>query len=190
MIALGRDDGIAATGHGTVIAVTAGGKLTLDHGPIPELGWPAMLMDMPVAGFDPASAPLDAPVEFDLAKGADGVFTVVAVRSAAMGSGADMASGTGAGGAAPAAAQDAGSAAPITVSGTINTVDAAAGMANITHGPMTDIGMPGMTMDFAIDPSVDAAALLEDQEVTLMLRRNADFSMTLVGIAQDQEAAQ
>ncbi|WP_138934263.1 efflux RND transporter periplasmic adaptor subunit [Roseovarius arcticus] len=190
LIAIGRDDGIAATGKGTVIAVTADGQLTFDHEPIPELGWPAMEMDMNVAGFDPASVPLDTPVEFDLAKGEDGMFTVVAVRSDAMGNGDDMVNDVGAGASVVAAAAGEGVDAPITVSGTINAIDAAAGMANITHGPMTDIGMPGMTMDFAIDPSVDAAALLEDQEVTLMLRRNPDFSMTLVGIADDQEISQ
>ena len=32
-------------GTGTVTAIdTAGGKITLDHSPIPELGWPAMKM--------------------------------------------------------------------------------------------------------------------------------------------------
>jgi len=67
------------------------------------------------------------------------------------------------------------------VSGTINTIDPATGMANITHGPMMEIGMPGMTMDFAIDPSVDVSALPTDAEVTLLLSRNPDFSMTLVG---------
>ncbi|WP_243405176.1 efflux RND transporter periplasmic adaptor subunit [Pelagivirga sediminicola] len=69
LISLGSDDGVAATGNGRVVAITADGKLTLAHDPIPELGWPAMQMDMPVAGFDPASVPLDAPVEFDLSKG-------------------------------------------------------------------------------------------------------------------------
>ena len=79
---------------------------------------------------------------------------------------------------------------PIEVSGTINAVDPFAGMANITHGPMVDIGMPGMTMDFAIDPSVNAGALPEGVEVTLLLKRNPDFSMTLVGIAAAAEMLQ
>jgi Cu(I)/Ag(I) efflux system membrane fusion protein len=79
---------------------------------------------------------------------------------------------------------------PMEVSGTINAVDSAAGMANITHGPMVEIGMPGMTMDFAIDPSVDVAGLPEGEEVTLLLKRNPDFSMTLVGIAGSPEMLQ
>ena len=253
LIELGSDDGIAATGTGTVLAVTADGKLTMSHDPIPELGWPSMQMDMPVVGFDVSQVPLDAPVAFDLSKGEDGLFTIVAVRSESMPSDMEM---TGA--AQMGEASDAMAAPPITVSGvidvvdpttrmatithgpivdigmpgmtmgfaldaaldpaslttgqdmtltfarpdgmtmilaaaepvtppmevsgTINTVDLAAGMANITHGPMMDIGMPGMTMDFAVDPSIDVTALPEGEEVTLLLKRNPDFSMTLVGI--------
>jgi Cu(I)/Ag(I) efflux system membrane fusion protein len=79
---------------------------------------------------------------------------------------------------------------PMKVSGTINAVDQAAGMANITHGPMMEIGMPGMTMDFAIDPSVDVSTLPEGEEVTLLLKRNADFSMTLLGVALVPEVSQ
>ena len=261
LIELGGDDGIAATGTGTVMAVTADGKLSLSHDPIPELGWPAMQMDMPVAGFDAAEVPLDQPVEFDLTKGEDGLFTIVAVRAGGMGAEIGMrmsepmaapaentaappivVSGTietvdqqtrmativhgpiveiGMPGMTMGFALDEAldpaalitgqqmtltfaradgmtmilSAAepivpPMKVSGTINAVDQAAGMANITHGPMMEIGMPGMTMDFAIDPSVDVSTLPEGEEVTLLLKRNADFSMTLLGVALVPEVSQ
>jgi Cu(I)/Ag(I) efflux system membrane fusion protein len=261
LIELGGDDGIAATGTGTVMAVTADGKLSLSHDPIPELGWPAMQMDMPVAGFDAAEVPLDQPVEFDLTKGEDGLFTIVAVRAGGMGAESGMrmsepvtapaentaampivVSGTietvdqqtrmatiahgpiveiGMPGMTMGFALDEAldpaalitgqqmtltfarpdgmtmilSAAepivpPMKVSGTINAVDQAAGMANITHGPMMEIGMPGMTMDFAIDPSVDVSTLPEGEEVTLLLKRNADFSMTLLGVALVPEVSQ
>lgn len=260
LIDLGSDDGIAATGTGTVIAVTADGKLTLSHDPIPDLGWPAMQMDLAVAGVDAAEVPLDQPIEFDLSKGEDGLFTIVAVRSDAMPGKTSKAmskpmeavaepaappivvSGTiekvdqetrtatithgpiveiGMPGMTMAFALDealdpgaliAGQemtltfarpdgmtmilasaeaiAPPMEVSGTINAVDAAAGMANITHGPMMEIGMPGMTMDFVIDPSVDVSSLPESGEVTLLLRRNPDFSMTLVGVAAAPEVTQ
>ena len=251
LIELGSDDGIAATGTGTVLAVTADGKLTMSHAPIPELGWPAMQMDMDVAGFDAGDVPLDQPVEFDLTKGDDGLFTIVAVRADGMAADAEMRKPetmemapqatvppviiSGVIDAVDPAARTAtithgpimeigmpgmtmdfavdgmldpaglmtGSdmtltfarpdgmtmiltaaepvAPPMEVPGTINTVDPAAGMANITHGPMMEIGMPGMTMDFAIDPSVDVSALPTDAEITLLLTRNPDFSMTLVG---------
>jgi Cu(I)/Ag(I) efflux system membrane fusion protein len=251
---LGPDDGIAATGTGMALAVTPDGKLTLAHDPIPELGWPAMRMDMDVAGFDPGTVPLDTPVAFDLAKDEAGMFTVVAVRSETSEAGpvpakepmADappiVVSGT-------VEAIDAGArtatithgpmieigmpgmtmdfsiadtldpaalptdmevtltfdrpdgmtmvlakaepvAPPTRVEGTINSVDPASGVANITHGPMVDIGMPGMTMDFALDEAVDPADLPLGAEVTLLLRRDPDFSMTLIGIAGGPELTQ
>ncbi|CTQ69678.1 efflux RND transporter periplasmic adaptor subunit [Roseibium alexandrii] len=255
---LGSDDGIAATGTGTVLAVTPDGKLTLDHGPIPELGWPAMKMDLDVADLDPSTVPLDVPVEFDLSKDDGGMFSVVAVRE----TGADKISGTDeeaetdpeteASDAAPpivvsgkidAIDPDAGKATithgpiaeigmpgmtmafdmdpaldletlplgtettltfdrpdgmtmvlakaepvspPMEVRGTINEIDADAKTANITHGPMTEIGMPGMTMDFTLDPALSPTDLPLSQEVTLLLRRNPDFSMTLIGTRSEE----
>ncbi|MEQ6247565.1 efflux RND transporter periplasmic adaptor subunit [Sulfitobacter sp. HNIBRBA3233] len=261
LMELGSDDGIAATGTGRVSAVTADGKLSMSHDPIPELGWPSMQMDMPVAGFDPSDVPLDQPVEFDLAKGEDGLFTIVAVRAeGAMGDSemtmsepmeeepetapappivvsgtieavdpqtrmATIAHGpiveTGMPGMTMGFALDEAldpaalttgqemtltfarpdgmtmilvaaepNVPPMEVSGTINAVDQATGMANITHGPMTQIGMPGMTMDFAIDPTVDVSALPEGNEVTLLLKRNPDFTLTLVGVARAPEVIQ
>ena len=39
-----------AAGTGTVIALNAAGKkITFDHGPMPEIDWPAMKMEFPVA---------------------------------------------------------------------------------------------------------------------------------------------
>jgi Cu(I)/Ag(I) efflux system membrane fusion protein len=79
---------------------------------------------------------------------------------------------------------------PMEVSGTINAVDPDARMANITHGPMAEIGMPGMTMDFAIADDIDPAALPTGEELTLLLHRNPDFSMTLVGTAAARSVTQ
>ncbi len=44
----------------------------------------------------------------------------------------------------------------MTTDGTVNSVDAAARTANVTHGPLAEIGMPGMTMDFPLGEGVDA----------------------------------
>ncbi len=175
LLDLGSDDGIAATGTGTVMAVTADGKLTLSHDPIPELGWPSMQMDMPVAGFDPASVPLDAPVEFDLSKGDDGLFTVVAVRAEGMQAAPAMAM--------PDAAPMAEKAAPIVVSGIIDAVDEGARTATITHGPITEIGMPGMTMGFAVDDMLDLAALPVGTETSLTFSRPDGTTMVLSAAA-------
>ena len=169
LLDLGSDDGIAATGNGKILAVTADGKLTLTHDPIPELGWPAMQMDMPVIGFDPSTVPLDAPVEFDLSKGDDGLFTIVAVRADGMTTaeaGAEMAS-------------MATEAPPIMVSGIIDVLNQTAGTATISHGPISEIGMPGMTMDFAIADTVDLSALPVGSETMLTFARPDGMTMVL-----------
>ena len=168
LMSLGRDDGIDATGTGLVHAVTPDGKLSLSHDPIPSLGWPAMKMDMPVAGVDPGAVPLDTPIEFDLAKGEDGLFTVVGVRTR----GADdtMTKTT-------KVKSDA--TPPITVDGKIQSVDADQRTASIAHGPIKEIGMPGMVMDFAIDPALDPASLPLDRDLTLTFARPDGLTMVL-----------
>ncbi|ARE42409.1 Cobalt/zinc/cadmium efflux RND transporter, membrane fusion protein (plasmid) [Rhodovulum sp. P5] len=168
LVDLRPDDGIAATGTGTVLAVTADGKLTLSHDPIPELGWPAMQMDLPVDGVDLATVPLDAPLAFDLARDEAGMFTIVAVRA----EGRTPASPEPTAAAAEAAP-------PIIVSGTIEAADAEAGSATVTHGPMVEIGMPGMTMEFPLDASVQAASLPIGVEVTLTFARPDGMTMVL-----------
>ncbi|MEX5728645.1 Cu(I)/Ag(I) efflux system membrane fusion protein [Rhodovulum iodosum] len=169
LIELGPDDGVAATGTGMALAVTPDGKLTLDHGPIPELGWPAMQMDLDVAGLDPGSVPLDTPIEFDLAKDDSGMFSIIAVRT----------EGEVAEPAQDGDATQMEAAPPIVVSGTIDAVDQNAGRATITHGPMTEIGMPGMTMDFAVEPGLDLAGLETGTEMTLTFARPDGTSMVL-----------
>jgi Cu/Ag efflux protein CusF len=39
--------------------------------------------------------------------------------------------------------------------GTVNSVDAATHRINVSHGPISAIGLPAMTMDVAVGPSVD-----------------------------------
>ncbi|WP_269585445.1 efflux RND transporter periplasmic adaptor subunit [Roseibium sp. Sym1] len=169
LIELGSDDGVAATGTGMVLAVTADGKLTLDHGPVPDLGWPAMQMDLAVAGLDPATVPLDVPVEFDLSKDESGLFSIVAVRPAG---GAEEAS--------PEPVPDEPkAAAPIVVSGTIDSIDVQAASATITHGPIADIGMPGMTMAFAVDKALDLETLPVGMESSLTFERPDSMTMVL-----------
>ncbi|MCF7699206.1 efflux RND transporter periplasmic adaptor subunit [Loktanella sp. M215] len=254
---LGRDDGIAATGTGVVEAVTADGKLTMNHDPIPDLGWPAMVMDMPVMGVDTAAVTVGTPVNFDLVKDGD-TYVIVGVRPVDDAMQMEMPETTAAtpdptaapitvagtidavdiasrratithgniaetgmpgmtmdfdltsavdpatlpvgvettltfdrpDGMTMVLAQVAAPEPPMEVSGTINAVDPATGMANITHGPMVDIGMPGMTMDFAVAPTLAAGDLPTGQDMTLLMTRNADFSLTLVGVANDPQVRQ
>ncbi|WP_343032657.1 efflux RND transporter periplasmic adaptor subunit [Tritonibacter litoralis] len=257
LVDIGSDDGVAATGNGVIEAVTDDGLLSMSHDPIPELGWPAMQMDMPVTGFDPATVPIGSQVSFDLAKDGEGMFVIVAVRTDDTAMPEPMteteeksmaAAQIVVGGAInaidatartvtinhgpiaeigmPGMTMDFGvtdlldletlqigaastlsfdrpdgmtmvlaaaeTIAPaMKVMGTINDINLETGMANITHGPMVDIGMPGMTMNFTIDPSVDVQELPTDVEVALLMTRNPDFSLTLVGVeARDEQVTQ
>ncbi|MGF1553021.1 MAG: efflux RND transporter periplasmic adaptor subunit [Paracoccaceae bacterium] len=165
---LGRDDGIEATGTGVVRAVTPDGKLDLAHDPIPALGWPAMEMAMPVAGLDPTTVPTGVPVAFDLAKGEGGTFVIVGVR------GAD-------GEAVGEPAAETPAAPPLVVDGTIEAVDPEARTARVAHGPIAEIGMPGMTMDFALADGLDPAALPVGREATLTFERPGGLTMVLAG---------
>jgi len=73
----------AAVATGTVQKVDAAGRtLSLAHGPIPAIGWPAMTMDFPVApGVDITGLAPGRQVEFTLAPrpGASGGYVVTRV---------------------------------------------------------------------------------------------------------------
>lgn len=174
-----RDDGVAATANGIIHGVTADGKLSLTHDPIKALGWPSMTMDMDVVGFDPNTVPVNQPIQFDLMKDDQGLYAVSKV--VLMGKeGSDATSSTpehdhGAMAQKPAADI-------LRAQGRVNAINLDAATANITHGPLKAIGMPGMTMDFAISPNLKAAEVPLDQDVTLLLEKGADFSLTLVGV--------
>src|SRR6056297_1279599 len=178
---LGRDDGVDATGEGIVHAVTPEGKLTVSHDPIPALGWPAMKMDLDVQGIDTSAVPLGKPVSFDLSTGEDGMAVIVAVR------------GTGAKAEASPASketeteQQEDAAPPITVEGRINAIDAETRMATIAHGPIAEIGMPGMTMDFALTDALVPAELPLEQDVTLTFVRPDGMTMLLNAVEATPE---
>ncbi|MHA7852323.1 efflux RND transporter periplasmic adaptor subunit [Roseovarius sp.] len=176
---LGRDDGVDATGDGVVHAVTPEGKLTVSHDPIPALGWPAMKMDLDVQGVDTAAIPLGAPVSFDLSASEDGLAVIVAVR--AMGDEAEVARETAHTEPQVAAAP------PIIVDGRIEAIDAETGMATIAHGPIAEIGMPGMTMDFALTDALDLTELPMEQDVILTFVRPDGLTMVLDAVETKAE---
>jgi Cu(I)/Ag(I) efflux system periplasmic protein CusF len=74
---------VTAGGTGTVTAVDTGQhKVTLDHGPIPAIGWPAMKMTFPAApSIDLASIKKGDKVQFTL-KGSKNSYTVQSIDKA------------------------------------------------------------------------------------------------------------
>ena len=171
------DDGIAATGIEMVEAVTEDGKLTMSHDPIPELGWPAMVMDMPVSELDAGQVPLGTQVAFDLTEDADGMFVIVAVRPI------DESAATQPNMTEPDMAADMPmemtAAEPIVVGGTIDAIDAETRRATITHAMIKETGMPGMTMDFDLVDTLDIAGLPVGSQMSLTFERPDGMTMVL-----------
>ncbi|WP_417254202.1 efflux RND transporter periplasmic adaptor subunit [Celeribacter sp.] len=162
---LTSDDGVAATGQGIASAITADGRLSISHDPIPELGWGAMTMDMTLIDVDPDTIPMNEPIEFDLARDAEGMFAISAVRAVGEKSAEP----------APMASERR----QIEAVGTITAVNPNTGLATISHGPLKDIGMPAMTMDFALLPDIDPASLPLDTQMPIVFEQAEDMSLRL-----------
>ena len=56
--------------------------------------------------------------------------------------------------------------------GTVNKIDAAHHSINISHKPIPKIGFPAMTMDFAVEPTVDLSQIRPGSQVGFSLERN------------------
>jgi Cu/Ag efflux protein CusF len=59
-------------------------------------------------------------------------------------------------------------------SGTVNSVDAAAHKVNVSHGPISAIGLPAMTMDFEVAPSVDLQTVKPDTRIKFTIEQGED----------------
>jgi Cu/Ag efflux protein CusF len=58
--------------------------------------------------------------------------------------------------------------------GTINAVDTISRKLKITHGPVSVLNWPGMTMDFAVASSIDLTAIKPGMKIGFTLSRDAD----------------
>ncbi len=58
--------------------------------------------------------------------------------------------------------------------GKINAIDTAGRTINFTHGPIEALGWPGMTMDFAVLPSIDLGALKVGETVAFTVSQTPE----------------
>ena len=56
--------------------------------------------------------------------------------------------------------------------GTVNKVDASSHKLNVSHDPIPAIGWPAMTMDFAVDPSVDLSRIKPGSKINFSLGKD------------------
>ena len=59
-------------------------------------------------------------------------------------------------------------------SGKVNSVDPAAHKINISHGPITELGWPPMTMDFSVAASVNLKAVKPGSQINFTLGKGED----------------
>ncbi len=156
---------------GTVEKIDAGaGRITIDHGPIPNLNMDAMTMVF--RAQDPAllrGVKAGDKVQFQ----ADRVNGQISVMSI----------GTGRGQSAPfrPAAQPAAATNLPTVSGTVEKVDTAQGKITIDHGPIPNLNMDAMTMVFrAQDPALLKQVKAGDRVQFTADRVNGQLSVTSI----------
>src|ERR1035437_466174 len=58
--------------------------------------------------------------------------------------------------------------------GTINAVDVSNHKLKITHGPVSVLNWPGMTMDFVVAPTIDLATIKPGMKISFTLSRADD----------------
>lgn len=66
--------------------------------------------------------------------------------------------------------------------GTVHKVDAAAGKFNMTHGPITSLNWPAMTMDFKVKDKAILKDIKPGQkvEITIVQESRGDFYVTQI----------
>lgn len=66
--------------------------------------------------------------------------------------------------------------------GVVNAVDPAKRTVNVTHEPISALGWPTMTMDFAVAEGVDLSGLKQGAPIAFTLSRGADGIYMIDGI--------
>ncbi|WP_394193767.1 efflux RND transporter periplasmic adaptor subunit [Pseudoalteromonas atlantica] len=137
-------------GKGVVNSVMAGHRMVnISHEPMGELDWPSMTMDFTVAdGVDFQALQAEQTLHFELTKKADGNYLISAIHimdsTHVMNEADNMA----------------------TVTGTINTVDKAKRIANISRGAIKKWNRGPATMDFVFAENIDLTGLVPQQQLT------------------------
>ena len=72
--------------------------------------------------------------------------------------------------------------------GTVNSIDEAGHKINLSHGPISSVGWPAMTMDFAVAPEVDLKTISPGMRVDFTLDKGADGIFQVDSLAPAKDA--
>ena len=176
-----QKDGAGTTGaaaapipaEGEVKAVKADeGKVTISHGPIPALSWPAMIMDftLPANGVPAGLAPGDR-VRFSVSAAPDGTYAAATIERIG-----PPVSG-------PATERPLGVAAvEAWTTAKVNGKPRPDRIVNVTHEPIPAISWPAMTMDMHVDNAVPLDGLVKGRTVRIGLGRASDGNYRILAV--------
>ncbi len=159
-------------------------RLRVSHGPIEALAWPSMTMEFDVdrnVQLDGIAAGQD--IRFALRQEHAGHWVVSEVGGRPD-RGADKLTET----------QPVGDAAVHPVrrfdgQGTVQAVDLSRRTLNLAHEPIAELGWPGMTMDFAVDETIDLGGIEAGQVVDFTIRKRGDGAFVIDRIRPRKNAA-
>ncbi|MGS0534453.1 efflux RND transporter periplasmic adaptor subunit [Pseudoalteromonas sp. SaAl2] len=160
-------------GKGVVNSVMAGHRMVnISHEPMKELDWPSMKMDFTVAdGVDFQALQAGQTLHFELTKKADNSYIISAIHI--MDSTHMMV--------------DAANTA--TVTGTINSIDKAARVANISRGAIAKWNPGPATMDFKFAENVDLNSLETQQQLTFTFSvQDGEFVIQRIDTASNMQS--
>lgn len=72
--------------------------------------------------------------------------------------------------------------------GTVNSVNAAGHKINVSHGPISAIGLPAMTMDFAVSSSVDLSTVQPGSRIKFTIEQEQGGSYVIQSITPTEGA--
>ena len=136
-------------GKGVVNSVMAGHRMVnISHEPMKELDWPSMTMDFTVAdGVDFQALQAGQTLHFELTKNADNSYMISAIHIMDSTHMMNEAANTA------------------TVTGTINSIDKASRVANISRGAIKKWHRAPATMDFVFAENIDLSHLSAQQKL-------------------------
>ncbi|MGR5251282.1 efflux RND transporter periplasmic adaptor subunit [Vibrio astriarenae] len=140
--------------------------LTINHQPVPEWEWPGMVMDFSLASnVDTDGLQVGSAIEFEMQKGATGMYEVVDVKLAEN--------------AMPAEAW---------ALGEVTMLMADFGMITIQHQAVDEWQWQAGEMNFSVEDDVDLSALAEGDAVRFLLnKQGADYQLKEIEKAEGEQ---